>query len=648
MLVWPARLALLALVQVAESSQETLRVASARFSHVGDAATSSAHSKKVRRSFLRRFSGKDAFARSKSIAIIPQPKNMEVVGGDDLVFHSGALRLSVPSTVESDAFCEHVIGKTNLKVDAQVDLPQIILEVQRDPQPEKYTFSVSSEKNEVRITGSTSHGLFNGLMTLRQLFVQGDAGEWRLPQVKIRDEPEHEWRGLMLDVSRHFFNASEVKHLLRTMASFKMNRFHWHLSDDQGWRIPSQKYPKLTEVGAWREGTQIGHSSTHDHVRYGGSYTADEMRSIVAYAKSLHIEIIPEIDSPGHIQAVLAAYPELGNVGAKVATQFGALEHTMKPSETSMHFISDVIGETAQLVDSDYFHVGGDEVATQQWSRSAVARDFMESHRLRNVEGIAGVMTQNAIHAVKHLGRQAVVWDDAMHNGVALPRDTVVMLWRSWMGVKNLAQQAAEQGHAVVMCPQDRTYLDQFQSPNGNNDAFGAIGGFLNTRKVYELDFNGHGAKVLGGQGQLWSEYITGGVRDLDYKAWPRGAALAEATWSGRHRPGFGDFQRRLQLLRPELRGMQVNFRDADGQQALSTLKMPKAIEVHHDRHSGLQVRRNTARPARHTRHGDTQALLAHVRSVASSNAADASKRHRAVALLQRLLGGSKGLKARR
>lgn len=314
MLAWPARLALLALVQVAESSQETFRVASPRFSHVGDATTSSAHS--------RRFNGKDAFARSKSIAIIPQPKNMEVLGGDDLVFHSGALRLSVPSTVESDAFYEHVIGKTNLKVDAQVDLPQIILEVQRgpqNPQPEKYTFLVSSEKNEVRITGSTSHGLFNGLMTLRQLFVQGDAGEWRLPQVKIRDEPQHEWRGLMLDVSRHFFNASEVKHLLRTMASFKMNRFHWHLSDDQGWRIPSQKYPKLTEVGAWREGTQIGHNrSIHDHVRYGGSYTADEMRSIVAYAKSLHIEIIPEIDSPGHIQAVLAAYPELGNVGAKV------------------------------------------------------------------------------------------------------------------------------------------------------------------------------------------------------------------------------------------------------------------------------------------------------------------------------------------
>lgn len=573
MLAWPARLALLALVQVAESSQETFRVASARFSHVGDATTSSAHS--------RRFNGKDAFARSKSIAIIPQPKNMEVLGGDDLVFHSGALRLSVPSTVESDAFYEHVIGKTNLKVDAQVDLPQIILEVQRgpqNPQPEKYTFLVSSEKNEVRITGSTSHGLFNGLMTLRQLFVQGDAGEWRLPQVKIRDEPQHEWRGLMLDVSRHFFNASEVKHLLRTMASFKMNRFHWHLSDDQGWRIPSQKYPKLTEVGAWREGTQIGHNrSIHDHVRYGGSYTADEMRSIVAYAKSLHIEIIPEIDSSGHIQAALAAYPELGNVGAKVATQFGALQHTMKPSETSMHFISDVIGETAQLVDSRYFHVGGDEVATKQWSRSTVARDFMASHRLRRVEGIAGVMTQNAINAVKHLGRRAVVWDDAMYNGVPLPRGTVVMLWRPEMGVNNLAK-AAQQGHAVVMCPQDRTYLDQFQSPHGDHDAFGAIGGFLNTRKVYELGFNGRGAKVLGGQGQLWSEYISGGVRELDYKAWPRGAALAEATWSGRHRPGFGDFQRRLELLQPELRRMQVNFRDADGQQALSTAK---AIEVH-------------------------------------------------------------------
>eukprot|EP00438_Fugacium_kawagutii_P032064 Skav215817 [mRNA] locus=scaffold3449:131352:136946:+ [translate_table: standard] len=382
------------------------------------------------------------------------------------------------------------------------------------------------------------------------------------------DEPEHEWRGLMLDVSRHFFGADEVKHLLRTMAFFKMNRFHWHLSDDQGWRIPSQKYPKLTQaraplvqeslttrvkVGAWREGTQIGRSSGHDHVRYGGSYTAEEIKSIVAYAKSLHIEVIPEIDSPGHIQAVLAAYPELGSVpGVKVATQFGALEHTMKPSERSMRFISDVIGEAAELFPpesgSGYFHVGGDEVATGQWSSSADAREFMASHGLKRLEGIAGVMTQNAIHAVNHLGRRAVVWDDAMNNGVPLSPDTVVMLWR------RLAQQAAEHGHAVVMCPQDRTYFDQFQSKNGGSDAFGAIGGFLDTRKVYELDFNGHGAKVLGGQGQLWSEYIKEGQKDLDYKAWPRGAALAEATWSGHRRPGFGDFQRRLQLLQPQLR----------------------------------------------------------------------------------------------
>jgi len=569
----------------------------ARFFHVGDATTSTAHSKKMRHTFMRRFTREDAFARSRTIAVIPQPKNMEVVGGDDLVFASGAVRVSVPNAEQSNALTEHVLSKTNLKVDTQVTLPQIILELREDI-PEKYTLSVSSQNAEVRIGGS-SHGLFNGLMTLRQLLIQGESGEWRLPQVEIRDEPEHEWRGLMLDVSRHFFNASEVKHLLHTMALFKMNRFHWHLSDDQGWRIPSEKYPKLEKVGAWREGTQIGHTSNHDHVRYGGSYTRDEMTDIVSYAKSLYIEIIPEIDSPGHIQAILAAYPELGNHGnahTTVATQFGALEDVLSPSARSLRFVSEVIGETAQLVDSDYFHVGGDEVATGQWSRSAVARDFMTSHHLSRLEGIAGVMTQNAIHAVNGLGRRAVVWDDAMNNGIPLPPNTVVMLWRSWMGVGHLAHQASKHGYSVVMCPQDRTYMDQFQSRNGASDAFGAIGGFLNTKKVYELDFNGHGAKVLGGQGQLWSEYIAGGLRDLDYKAWPRGAALAEATWSGQRRPGFSDFRRRLQLLQPLLRQNQVNFREANGRQALQSqvLQEPQDQSTHTSFiQRRLQVRRN-------------------------------------------------------
>ncbi|CAJ1406245.1 unnamed protein product [Effrenium voratum] len=507
-----------------------------------------------------KFKGRSAFLRSRSVAIIPQPKTMDLLGGEDLVLTTGAaVRVSTPSLADLAAL-HGVLGKAGLKVDTRADLPQFLLVREGSDNAEKYTLSVSSADKVVRIGASSSHGLFNGLMTLRQLLRRGAAGTWRLPQVQISDEPVHEWRGLMLDVSRHFFNASDVKHLLDTMALYKLNRFHWHLSDDQGWRMPVAKYPRLTQVGAFRED---GHGSD---ARYGGFYNEDEVKDIVAYAKSLHIEVVPELDSPGHIQAAVAAYPDLGNAPAVVATQFGALEHTMKPSDQSMNFMADVISSTAHLVDSDYFHVGGDEVVTGQWSTSQAAQTFLAEHHKKRLEDIASVMTKSAVAAVNKLGRRAVVWDDAMSRD--LPKDTVVMLWRSWLGVGRLAEEAASRGHAVVMCPQDRTYLDQFQSKGGASDAFGAIGGFLDLLKVYEMDFDGHGAAVLGGQGQLWTEYIED-RRNLDYKAWPRGIALAEATWSAARRPGFDDFQRRLALHLEELRTSQVNFREADGKQAL-------------------------------------------------------------------------------
>ncbi|CAJ1340011.1 unnamed protein product [Effrenium voratum] len=371
----------------------------------------------------------------------------------------------------------------------------------------------------------------------------------------------------MLDVSRHFFNASDVKHLLDTMALYKLNRFHWHLSDDQGWRMPVAKYPRLTQARG-QQAQAANDANQAARLRQVGFYNEDEVKDIVAYAKSLHIEVVPELDSPGHIQAAVAAYPDLGNAPAVVATQFGALEHTMKPSDQSMNFMADVISSTAHLVDSDYFHVGGDEVVTGQWSTSQAAQTFLAEHHKKRLEDIASVMTKSAVAAVNKLGRRAVVWDDASFGQKDLPKDTVVMLWRSWLGVGRLAEEAASRGHAVVMCPQDRTYLDQFQSKGGASDAFGAIG-FLDLLKVYEMDFDGHGAAVLGGQGQLWTEPGSFSRTVVQSQAWPRGIALAEATWSAARRPGFDDFQRRLALHLEELRTSQVNFREADGKQAL-------------------------------------------------------------------------------
>mmetsp|Transcript_84955 Transcript_84955/g.160100 ORF Transcript_84955/g.160100 Transcript_84955/m.160100 type:complete len:579 (+) Transcript_84955:62-1798(+) len=550
-----------------------------RFDHVNDVNShslafiqSKSHHHHRRLRFRSRLHSLNA--EGDDLALIPKPLEVEVDGQQQplKLKRSDVVVVEASSSKDADALVEHVLKKAQVSAGHGSGLPVFKLQLKAasegdaGKEDEAYILKVSGHQKTVLIEATTSHGLFNGMMTLRQLLKQDGASTVNIPSVKIRDAPAKEWRGLMLDVSRHFFTAKDVKKLLHTMALFKLNRFHWHLTDDQGWRVPIEHYPNLTDFGAWRKGTQMGHVPyLHDDVRYGGHYTKEEMLDVVQYANSLHIEVVPETDLPGHSEAAIASYPRLGNPEAiqvkkpEVETQFGAMKWTMGPSDYSKTFIHDIVSEVSNLVKSPYYHVGGDEVPNDQWVGSQEAKNFVDTKLPGwSVGSLEAYFTEQALENVNRLGRRGIVWDEALSTGRKLPQGTIAMLWRSWENMHTLSRRARAQGVSVIMCPQDRSYLDAWQ--DNTHDRYDAIGGFTPLEKTYSLSLEGFGADVLGGQAQLWSEYIREGLPNLEYMAWPRGIALAEVTWSDTNRPVFEQFLEKLEVRKRDLDEFGVNY----------------------------------------------------------------------------------------
>eukprot|EP00930_Biecheleria_cincta_P030445 TRINITY_DN2108_c0_g2_i1.p1 TRINITY_DN2108_c0_g2~~TRINITY_DN2108_c0_g2_i1.p1 ORF type:complete len:569 (-),score=105.19 TRINITY_DN2108_c0_g2_i1:11-1717(-) len=511
---------------------------------------------------------KDREAQDTDVNIIPAPVKLERRSGFLSLGERPRVMIKGPAGSVS-SLKKFVLSE--LGVGEHESAP---VQVSLDLSPENTSFGsegyeLEVTKHKVRLHAKTEHGHFNGLMTLKQLFQRSPAGDWRIPAVLIHDQPALQWRGLMLDVSRHFFPKEDVERLLKTMALYKLNHFHWHLTDDQGWRFPVEKYPKLISLGSYRKATQRGHdTNSDDGTPYNGSYTVEEIEDIVSLANSLHIQVVPEFDLPGHSEAAISAYPEFGNsdIGQdwkpEVATKFGALPYTLSPKEESLGFAKDILTELAVLFpNSSYIHIGGDEVSTGQWSRSESALQVAREKNLGESQ-LEGMMIEGAAGHLRGLHRRPIVWDEAMQSGAKLPAGTVVMLWRSWEGIDNLGNRASERNLPVVLAPQDHTYLDQWQSPDGQGEKYDAIGGYLPLSKVYETQVHAGSAQVLGIQAQLWSEYIREGGKNLDYMAWPRGCALAEAAWAGDRRPGFEDFQQRLQRRTADFQQLHVNYRE--------------------------------------------------------------------------------------
>ena len=426
----------------------------------------------------------------------------------------------------------------------------------------------------VTIRAAAPAGVFYGMETLRQLlptaiFRSGRVTgvEWTVPAVSIDDKPRFSWRGSHLDVARHFMPKEFVKKYLDLLALHKMNRFHWHLTDDQGWRLEIKQYPKLTEIGGWRPETLVGHETnnpatmTFDGKRYGGFYTQDDVKEIVAYAAERFITVVPEIEMPGHSQEVVAAYPELGCTTdvVQARTHWGVSPYLLNAEPATITFMQNVLGEVLQLFPSPWIHVGGDEATKEQWKANAEIQARITALGLKDENALQSwFIGQMDVYLTSH-GRRLIGWDEILQGGLA--ENATVM---SWQGV-NGAIAAARAGHDAVLAPNGTTYFDHYQSRDTAHEPL-AIGGFLPLETVYtwepipaalEPEFQSH---ILGIQAQLWTEYLPD-PKAVEYMAFPRLSALAEVAWSPAGPRPIEDFLARLAVHVERLGALDVNYR---------------------------------------------------------------------------------------
>ncbi|MFO7888818.1 MAG: family 20 glycosylhydrolase [bacterium] len=435
---------------------------------------------------------------------------------------------------------------------------------------EGYTLSV--KKNGIHIKANTAKGIFYGIQTLRQLLpVEMEASiqsenrqEWSVPLVKIKDEPRFPYRGMHLDVCRHFMPKEFIKKYIDYIAMHKMNTFHWHLTEDQGWRIEIKKYPRLTEIGAWREETLKGDLNNlprkFDGKRYGGYYTQEEIKEIVAYANSRFVTIIPEIEMPGHSLAALAAYPEISCTGGpfEVRTTWGISQDVYcAGKEKTFKFLENVLSEVIELFPSRYIHIGGDECPKERWKNCPDCQTRIRENNLKDEHELQSYFIQRIEKFLNSKGRFLIGWDEILEGGLA-PEATVM----SWRGMEG-GIAAAQQGHDVIMTPTSHCYFDYYQGEPDFEPK--AIGGYTPLKKVYSFnpipDILSEKEKrhILGAQGNVWTEYISG-PDQVEYMAIPRMAALAEVVWSPPEKREWHDFLDRMGYQLKRYKKLGINF----------------------------------------------------------------------------------------
>ena len=421
--------------------------------------------------------------------------------------------------------------------------------------PEAYQLKVDA--NQVVISSPSEAGVFYGIQTLRKAVDVAEGSNVELPAVEIKDQPRFGYRGMMLDVGRHFFSMDEIKTYIDMMALHNINRFHWHLSEDQGWRIEINKYPKLTEIGSMRKETVIGHNSgKYDGKPYGGFYTQEQAKEIVAYAAERYITVIPEIDLPGHMQAALAAYPELGCTGGpyEVWTQWGVSDNVLcAGNDQTIQFIKDVLAEIVEIFPSEYIHVGGDECPKVKWSTCPKCQARIKALGLKSdnkhtkEERLQSYVIHEAEEFLNSKGRKMIGWDETLEGGLA-PNATV-MSWRGEAG----GIEAAKQHHDVVMTPNTYLYFDYYQSKDTETEPM-AIGGYLPIERVYSYEpmpksLSPEEQKyIVGVQANLWTEYIPD-FKQVQYMVLPRMAALSESQWCAPEKKNYEAFLQRVSRL---------------------------------------------------------------------------------------------------
>ena len=414
------------------------------------------------------------------------------------------------------------------------------------------THTLTVAREGIEITSSTSAGLFYGLQTLRQLLdaeaTSRPSSPIRLPAVTIVDTPRFPWRGLHLDVGRHFQPVDFVRKYIDMMARYKLNTFHWHLTEDQGWRIEIRKYPRLTSVGGCRRETMVEKNFqpyVGDGIPYCGFYTQEEIREVVKYAADRYVTIVPEIEMPGHAKAALAAYPELACTPGpfEVRTTWGVDEDVFCPSEGTFTFLEDVLTEVIELFPGRYIHIGGDEVPKTRWRESPVAQEVIRREGLKDEAELQSWFIRRIERFLISKGRRLIGWDEILEGGLA--PEATVMSWRGTSG----GIAAAREGHDVIMSPNSRLYFDHYQGDARFEPL--AIGGLSPLEHVYSYEpipdslTATEATHILGAQANLWSEYLKT-PEAVEYMVWPRALALAELTWSSPEARDWDSFVARL------------------------------------------------------------------------------------------------------
>jgi hexosaminidase len=515
----------------------------------------------------------------ESYSIIPKPVELVILNGGFTVNEKTVLLVS-PLDAQTEVAADFLA--TMLRKSASVEMPvsegkregrnriMMLIDTSLTVGEEGYTLEVTSRN--IILRAPSSAGLFYGVQTIRQLLPpqvetgDGLAGEIHpvVPACVITDEPRFKYRGMHLDVSRHFFTVDEVKRYLDIMALHKFNTFHWHLTDDQGWRIEIKKYPKLTTVGSRRSETLVGHGRRppfkYDGEPYGGFYSQDDIREIVRYASERFITVIPEIEMPGHATAAVASYPVFSCTAEQieVATRWGVFDDVFcAGKDTVFAFLEDVLDEVMDMFPSEYIHVGGDECPKTRWQHCPLCQERIRKEGLKDEHELQSWFITRMEKYINAHGRKLIGWDEILEGGLA-PEATVM----SWRGVTG-GIAAAKMGHDVIMTPSTYVYLDYYQSePQGEPLA---IGGYLPLEKVYsyeplpqELDAEEQ-KHILGLQGNVWTEYIPT-EEHLEYMAFPRAFAIAETGWTPVMKKDFEEFLARFTVLRERYDLMNLNY----------------------------------------------------------------------------------------
>ena len=493
--------------------------------------------------------------------VVPLPQSIVMQKGEPFVLNSQVQILAAEGLQREAQFLQQYIKEVSdidlaIADKRQKKTTYIVLSVSpKVTNPEGYVLTVSAKG--ITIEGGSSAGVFYGIQTLRKSIVCS-----QIPAAVVTDAPRFVWRGMHLDCSRHFFSVTFVKKFIDLLALHNMNRFHWHLTDDQGWRIEIKKWPKLLSVGSQRSGTIIGtNSDIDDGIPYGGYYTQDEAREIVAYAAERHITVIPEIDMPGHMLAALASYPELGCTGGpyQVGHYWGVYKDVLCVSNERVYqFVEDVLTEIMDIFPSEVIHIGGDETPTEKWLQCPKCQALQKQlpvpqQAAEDFEPLTSKLSPLQAHFTKRVfdfltskGRRALGWDEILDGS---PQDAMIMSWRG----TEPGAKAAETGHDVVMTPTTFCYFD-YQQVEDTQFEPSRCGGFIPVEKVYSLDpapdslSTAAREHILGAQANLWTEYMTNEAM-IEYQALPRMSALSEVQWTQPERKDYEAFKERLTRL---------------------------------------------------------------------------------------------------